>query len=345
MRAALAEVEPQLGREYPLLVGGEHVETGNLLASVNPANPVRSSAPCIRERARSRVERSKPGGRPSRRGRTCRHSSAHDTCSPPPPSCDVASSSSRPGWSTRSARAGPRPTATRPRRSTSSSTTRREMLRLRADRSRSIAVRRASENELVYVPLGVGVVIPPWNFPLAIMAGMTTAALVAGNTRRPQAVARLAGRSRAKFVEVLEEAGFPPASSTSCPGSGDAVGDTLVDAPADALHRLHRLARGRPAHQRARREAAAGPDLDQARRRRDGRQGRHRRRRDADLDAAADGIVASAFGFRGRSARPARARSSSTAIYDAGARKRRRAHEDAARSAQSRRRRHLHRAR
>src|SRR5215211_9008963 len=38
------------------------------------------------------------------------------------------------------------------------------------------------DNELMYLPLGVGIVIPPWNFPLAITLGMTAAAIVAGNT-------------------------------------------------------------------------------------------------------------------------------------------------------------------
>ena len=38
------------------------------------------------------------------------------------------------------------------------------------------------DNRLEYIPLGVGVVIPPWNFPLAIMAGMTVASVVTGNT-------------------------------------------------------------------------------------------------------------------------------------------------------------------
>src|SRR5439155_20154048 len=38
------------------------------------------------------------------------------------------------------------------------------------------------DNDLMYVPLGVGVVIPPWNFPLAITCGMTAAAIVTGNT-------------------------------------------------------------------------------------------------------------------------------------------------------------------
>src|ERR1700722_11749084 len=37
-------------------------------------------------------------------------------------------------------------------------------------------------NRLMYIPLGVGAVIPPWNFPFAIMAGMTAAAIVTGNT-------------------------------------------------------------------------------------------------------------------------------------------------------------------
>ena len=45
-------------------------------------------------------------------------------------------------------------------------------------------------DEMVYMPLGVGVVIPPWNFPLAILVGMTVAALVTGNTVVHQAFER-----------------------------------------------------------------------------------------------------------------------------------------------------------
>ena len=69
-------------------------------------------------------------------------------------------------------------------------------------------------DELVYLPLGVGAVIAPWNFPLAILAGMTTAALVAGNT----AVIKPSSDTptiAAKFAEVLLEAGFPEAASAS----------------------------------------------------------------------------------------------------------------------------------
>jgi 1-pyrroline-5-carboxylate dehydrogenase len=85
-------------------------------------------------------------------------------------------------------------------------------------------------NELTYIPLGVGVVIPPWNFPCAIMAGMTSAALVTGNTvvLKPSSDAPLIA---AKFMEVLEQAGLPAGVVNFVPGSGASCGDTLVGHP------------------------------------------------------------------------------------------------------------------
>jgi len=92
-------------------------------------------------------------------------------------------------------------------------------------------VKIASEdNDLVYVPLGVGAVIPPWNFPLAIMAGMTTAAAVAGNT----VVLKPASDSpwiAYRFFELLEEAGMPPGVVNFVSGGGAEVGDPLVTHP------------------------------------------------------------------------------------------------------------------
>jgi 1-pyrroline-5-carboxylate dehydrogenase len=72
------------------------------------------------------------------------------------------------------------------------------------------------------------VVVPPWNFPLAIMSGMTTAAIVAGNTvvLKPSSAAPVIA---AKFVEVMEEVMLPPGVLNFCPGSGGAMGDFLVD--------------------------------------------------------------------------------------------------------------------
>ncbi len=104
------------------------------------------------------------------------------------------------------------------------------------------------KDELFYLPLGVGVIIPPWNFPLAIMVGMTTAALVAGNTVviKPSSDTPTIA---AKFAEVLLDAGFPPQSFSLLVGSGAVVGDVAGGASADALHRVHRFARSGAAHQ------------------------------------------------------------------------------------------------
>ncbi|MFE8701322.1 L-glutamate gamma-semialdehyde dehydrogenase [Cytobacillus sp. FJAT-54145] len=83
-------------------------------------------------------------------------------------------------------------------------------------------------NRYGYIPLGVGVIISPWNFPLAIMAGTTVAAIVTGNTvlLKPASTTPIVA---AKFVEVMEEAGLPAGVLNFVPGSGAEVGDYLVD--------------------------------------------------------------------------------------------------------------------
>ena len=85
-------------------------------------------------------------------------------------------------------------------------------------------------NAFNYIPLGVGVIISPWNFPFAIMAGMTTAAFVSGNTvlLKPASTTPVVA---AKFMEVLEEAGLPAGVVNFVPGNGAEVGDYLVDHP------------------------------------------------------------------------------------------------------------------
>src|SRR5258706_11565726 len=86
------------------------------------------------------------------------------------------------------------------------------------------------DNHLKYIPLGVGAVIPPWNFPLAIMAGMTAASIVTGNT----VVLKPSSDSPAiayKFFEILEEAGMPAGVVNLMTGSGAEVGDVVVDHP------------------------------------------------------------------------------------------------------------------
>jgi 1-pyrroline-5-carboxylate dehydrogenase len=104
----------------------------------------------------------------------------------------------------------------------------REMMRLKG--AHPVTSFTGEENELRYMPLGVGVVIPPWNFPLAICAGMTSAGLVTGNciVLKPASTAPVVA---AKLVEVLHEAGLPKEVLQFLPGPGGSVGDALVCHP------------------------------------------------------------------------------------------------------------------
>ncbi len=153
--------------------------------------------------------------------------------------------------------------------------------------------------ELRYLGLGVGVIIPPWNFPLAILVGMTVAALVTGNTViiKPSSETPTIG---AKFVEVLTAAGFPPATYAFVPGSGAVIGDLLVEHPLTRFVsftgsrevglRINALAaQTAPGQKWIKRVVAemGGKDaiiVDA----------------DADLEAAAQGTVAAAFGYQGQ---------------------------------------------
>ncbi|MBI4548367.1 MAG: L-glutamate gamma-semialdehyde dehydrogenase [Ignavibacteriae bacterium] len=104
----------------------------------------------------------------------------------------------------------------------------REMLRYA--KAKPATQMPGEKDELVYIPLGVGVIIPPWNFPLAILTGMTVAAVVTGNAvvLKPSSDSPLIGY---KFMEVMEQAGLPPGVVNFVAGPGGAVGDTLVRHP------------------------------------------------------------------------------------------------------------------
>jgi 1-pyrroline-5-carboxylate dehydrogenase len=153
--------------------------------------------------------------------------------------------------------------------------------------------------EMKYLPLGVGVIIPPWNFPFAILAGMASAALVTGNTVviKPSSDTPTVA---AKFAEVLADAGFPDRSYTLLVGSGSAIGDLLVQHPKTRFIsftgskevglRINELAaKTQPGQKWIKRVVAemGGKDAIIV----DG---------DSDLEAAATGVVQSAFGFQGQ---------------------------------------------
>ncbi len=104
----------------------------------------------------------------------------------------------------------------------------REMLRFAGQHP--VTPMKGEKNYLVYIPLGVGVVIPPWNFPAAIAAGMTVASLVTGNTviLKPSEESPTVA---AKVVEILYEAGIPKEALNFLTGPGEIVGDALVKHP------------------------------------------------------------------------------------------------------------------
>lgn len=89
---------------------------------------------------------------------------------------------------------------------------------------------KIERNEYRYIPLGVGAIISPWNFPLAILTGMTTAAVVSGNTvvLKPSSNTMVIAF---KMLEILEEAGLPAGVVNFVPGSGREVGDYFVNHP------------------------------------------------------------------------------------------------------------------
>jgi 1-pyrroline-5-carboxylate dehydrogenase len=173
----------------------------------------------------------------------------------------------------------------------------REMVRLSEEQP--LTRLQGEDNELYYIPLGVGVVIPPWNFPLAIMVGMTTASLVSGNTvvLKPASTTPVIA---AKFVEILEDAGVPAGVVNYIPGSGSEVGDYLVEHPLtryisftgsrEVGLRINELAAKKTEGQKWIKRVIAemgGKDtivVD----------------KDADLNLAATNIMYSAFGFAGQ---------------------------------------------
>jgi 1-pyrroline-5-carboxylate dehydrogenase len=173
----------------------------------------------------------------------------------------------------------------------------REALRLAGDQP--ITPIPGEQNELRYIPLGAGVAIPPWNFPCAIMVGLTSSALVAGNTvilKPASTAAMIAGR----FVELLEQAGVPEGVVSFLPGPGGVVGDALVE------HRLTRFISFTGSREVGLRinELAAKLQPGQVWIKRAilemGGKDAILVDETSDLDAAATAIVASAFGFQGQ---------------------------------------------
>jgi 1-pyrroline-5-carboxylate dehydrogenase len=155
------------------------------------------------------------------------------------------------------------------------------------------------KNKLTYIPLGVGFIVPPWNFPLAICVGLTVSAVVTGNTTlvKPASLTPIIAY---KFVELAEEAGLPSGVINFIPGDSSVMGDFITGHPLTRFISftgskdvgLHinelagKTAKGQKWIKRVNAEMGGkdGIVVDET----------------ADLDAAAQSIVSSAFSFQGQ---------------------------------------------
>jgi 1-pyrroline-5-carboxylate dehydrogenase len=297
MRAAIAQVRKELGREYPLIIGGKKITTTEKIRSVNPAKP--SEVVGIHQKAGA--EHVEPAMQAALK--------AFESWSVTP-------------WEQRAAILFRAAEIILKRRFEFGAWLvfevaknfgeadadicetidflefyGREALRLSAAEP---PVQLPGERDtLRYIPLGVGAVIPPWNFPCAIMAGMTTAAVVCGNTviLKPSSDSPTIA---AKFMEVLEEAGMPPGVVNFCPGAGASFGDAIVKHPKTRFIAFTGSRDvGLGIHHRA-----AAPQKGQIWIKRTilemGGKDAIIVDSEADVDSAVEGVAQSAFGFQGQ---------------------------------------------
>jgi 1-pyrroline-5-carboxylate dehydrogenase len=314
MGSALDQVASHLGREYSLIIGGERLTTAGRIRSLNPARPAQVVG--IHQKAEAEHAESAVSAA-LRAFESWSRTSAEERASLLLGAAEIVRSRKfefmawltyevGKNWAEADADVGETIDFLE--------FYAREALRL-AHATPPIQY-PGERDELLYIPLGVGAVIPPWNFAFAIMAGMTAAAIVTGNTvvLKPSSDSPTIA---AKFVEVLEEAGMPDGVVNFCPGSGSSFGNALVEHPKTrfiaftgsksvGLEIHERAAHARPGQVWIKRTILemGGKDSILV-------------CRDADFDAAVEGVVASAFGFSGQKCSACSRAIVEAPIYDA----------------------------
>jgi RHH-type proline utilization regulon transcriptional repressor/proline dehydrogenase/delta 1-pyrroline-5-carboxylate dehydrogenase len=296
MDAALAHVAPQLGRTYPHILNGQAVHTTATFDSVNPSHSAQIVGRCGRASAELAKE-------------------AVAVAAAAFPAWRDTDAAKRADYLFAAARVMRRRhfelaawqvyECGKPRREADADVAEsidycefygREMLRLARPRRRDVP---GEENVYFYEPRGVTVVIAPWNFPMAILCGMTTAALVTGNTvvMKPAEQSAVVG---AKLMEVFQEAGLPPGAVGFLPGVGEEVGPALATHP-DVATIAFTGSRG-VGLMLNRQAAEATPEQDHIKRVIAELGGKNAILidDDADMDEAVHGTVASAFGYAGQ---------------------------------------------
>ena len=313
MQAALADVQDKLGREYDIIIGGRRLKTTDKIFSMNPAHPAqvigvhqRAGAEHVEEAMQAAQIAFETWSRTSIADRAnLLFQAAALIRERNFEFCAWLTLEVGKNWAEADADVGETIDFLE--------FYGREALRL--DAAKTPIQFPGERNQLRYVPLGVGAVIPPWNFPFAIMAGMTAASIVCGNTviLKPSVDAPTIA---AKFMELLEEIGLPDGVVNFCPGEGPEFGSAVVAHPqtrfiaftgskAVGLEIHERAAKTQPGQIFIKRTILemGGKDSIIV-------------ESDCDLDAALDGVVASAFGFNGQKCSACSRAIVSADIYD-----------------------------
>jgi 1-pyrroline-5-carboxylate dehydrogenase len=297
MKESLSQVKSQLGQSYPLVIGGERIETGDWMISTNPSSPKQEIGRFHKantEHAEKAMQaalkafQSWKNVAPIERARYLFKAANIMRARKHELSAWLVYEIGK-NWGEADGDVA--------EAIDFAEFYGREMLRL--SQPQTIIPYAGEENELHYIPLGVGIVIPPWNFPLAILVGMTTASIVTGNTviLKPSSETPTIAY---KFLSIMEEAGLPPGVLNFLPGPGASVGDFLITHPKTRFIaftgskevglRINELAakpqKGQLWIKRVIAEMGGKDSIivDES----------------ADVDEAADGVVGSAFGFQGQ---------------------------------------------
>ncbi len=297
MESALKKVRSELGKKHPLMIGGKAISTEKELVSTNPANPkevIASFSKATQKEAELAMQEA------------CKaFESWSKTCPSERARCLIKAAAMMrqrkfefSAWMVvEIGKNWVEADADTAEAIDFLEFYAREMIRL--GEPVEMPTVDGEENDLRYIPLGVGIVIPPWNFPLAILVGMSSAAIVGGNAvvLKPSSETPNIGF---QFYKLMEEAGLPPGVLNFVPGSGAEVGDYLVEHPKT---RFISFTGSKEVGLRIN-ELAAKPQKGQIWIKRVvaemGGKDSIVVNVDADIDAAADGIVASAFGFQGQ---------------------------------------------
>jgi 1-pyrroline-5-carboxylate dehydrogenase len=297
MQAAIADVQSKLGREYDLVIGGKRVKTSGKIFSMNPARP----AEVIGVHQRAGADHVEPAMQAAQAAfATWRRTSAEERADllfraaalireRSFEFCAWLTLEVGKNWAEADADVGETIDFLE--------FYGREALRL-AQVKTPIQL-PGERNELHYIPLGVGAVIPPWNFPFAIMAGMTAASIVCGNTviLKPSVDSPTIA---AKFMELLEEVGMPDGVVNFCPGEGRDFGSAVVAHPQTRFIAFTgSKAVGLEIHERAAKTPPGQIFIKRTILEMGGKDSIIVEP-DCDIDAALDGVVASAFGFNGQ---------------------------------------------